>query len=73
MQESTKKSFYYVLFGVSILLVAGLLFALVGYRNHGPLIERYNLGQEQKIGLVLLLVISTFLTYYSGSKYYSEK
>jgi hypothetical protein len=58
---------------MSILLVAGLLFALVGYRDHGPLIERYDLGQEQKIGLVLLLVISSLLTYYSGSKYYSKK
>jgi hypothetical protein len=73
MQESTKRSFYYVLFRMSILLEAGLLFALVGYRDHGPLIERYDLGQEQKIGLVLLLVISSLLTYYSGSKYYSKK
>jgi hypothetical protein len=69
MKESTKKSIYYVLFRINIILAAGLLFALVGYRNHDPLIERYDLAQEQIFGLILLLLISAFLTYYFGSRY----
>jgi hypothetical protein len=73
MQKSTNKMFHYVLFHVSIVLAVFLFLALFGYRDHGPLIDEYNIGLYQKVGLVLLLVVFSFLTYYSGSKYYNEK
>lgn len=70
MQDSTKRSIYYVLMWLSTALAAGSLFALVGYKDHDSFVEEYSLGMEEIIGLAVLLVVASFFSYYYGTKYY---
>jgi hypothetical protein len=58
---------------LSIAVASMALFALVGYRNHDSLIEEYGLEIDQIFGLVILLVITSFFSYYFGTKYYDSK
>lgn len=47
---------------LSMVLAAGSIFALVGYKDHDSFIKEYNLEIEQIIGLVISLVVNSFFS-----------